>query len=55
MFQVEGTNRARGRPKITLVVVKTEISIEEVTKNMTLDNRDMDTGTGTGTATQAIY
>lgn len=54
MFQVEGTNKARGR-KITLVVIKTDISIKEVTKRMTSNNRDMDTGTGTGTATQAIY
>ena len=55
LFQVEGTNSARGRPKITLVVVKTDISIKEVTKSMTSDNRDMDTGTGTSTATGAIY
>ena len=50
MFQVEGTNSARGRPKITLVV-KTNISIKEVTKSMTSDNRDMDTGTGTSMVT----
>ena len=55
MFQVEGTNSARGRPKITLVVVKTNISIKEVTKSMTSDNRDMDTGTGTSMVTRAIY
>ena len=55
MFQVEGTNSARGRPKITLVVVKTNISIKEVTKSMTSDNRDMDTGTGTIMVTRAIY
>ena len=55
MFQVEGTNSARGRPKITLVVVKTNISIKEVTKRMTSDNRDMDTGTGTSMVTRAIY
>ena len=55
LFQVEGTNSARGRPKITLVVVKTNISIKEVTKRMTSDNRDMDTGTGTSMVTRAIY
>ena len=55
LFQVEGTNSARGRPKITLVVVKTNISIKEVTKSMTSDNRDMDTGTGTSMVTRAIY
>ena len=55
LFQVEGTNSARGRPKITLVVVKTYISIKEVTKSMTSDNRDMDTGMGTSTVTWAIY
>ena len=54
MFQVEGTNSARGRPKITLVV-KTNISIKEVTKSMTSNNRDMDTGTGTSMVTRAIY
>lgn len=51
MFQVEGTNRARGRPKITLVVVKTDISIKEETKSMASNNRDMDTGMGIGTVT----
>ena len=55
MFQVEGTNSARGRPKITLVVVKNDMPIKEVTKSMTSDNRDMDMGMGTGMATHAIY
>ena len=55
MFQVEGTNSARGRPKITLIVVKNDMSIKEVTKSMTSDNRDMDKGMGTGMAIRAIY
>ena len=55
MFQVEGTNSARGRPKITLVVVKTDISIKEVTKSMTSDNRDMDMGTGTLAIYEKLY
>ena len=38
MIQVKGTQRARGRPKITLVeLIKNEISIEKVRERMTLD------------------
>ena len=38
LIQVKGTQRARGRPKITLVeLIKNEISIEKVRKSMTLD------------------
>ena len=38
MNQVEGTNKGRGRPKITLLaVVKKDVSIKEVTKAMTVD------------------
>ena len=38
MIQVKGTQRVRGRPKITLVeLIKNEISIEKVRESMTLD------------------
>lgn len=36
-FQVKGTSKV-GRPKISLVVVKKDNSIEEVTESMILDN-----------------
>ena len=38
LIQVKGTQRVRGRPKITLVeLIKNEISIEKVRESMTLD------------------
>ena len=38
LIQVRGTQRVRGRPKITLVeLIKNEISIEKVRESMTLD------------------
>ena len=37
--QVEGTKKGRGRPKIILIeVIKKDMSIKKVTKNMTMDN-----------------
>ena len=37
-IQVEGTKKCKRRPKITLVeVIKMEMSIKRVTKNMTLN------------------
>ena len=38
LIQVKGTQRVRGRPKITLVeLIKNEISIEKVRESTTLD------------------
>jgi hypothetical protein len=35
--QVKGPKKGRERPKLTLVVVKKDISIKEILENMTLD------------------
>ena len=38
LIQVKGTQRVKGRPKITLVeLIKNEISIEKVRESTTLD------------------
>jgi len=38
LVQVEGIKKGRGRPKLTLVeVIKRDLSIKKITKNMTLN------------------
>ena len=40
LSQVKGPKKGRERPKLTLVVVKKDISIKEILENMTLDRME---------------